>query len=157
MSGIIGGAGSRSGVIGTTELDYEEGTWTPTVSGTTSGSGDVGTGTYIKVGKVVTIIYYASNATFPTYEGTLKISLPFSGSSGGRQRGPDCFYYPNSAWDGWTNFLGIVPNINISLDYMFFSIKEMDGDRQDSISSSNSSTSAASGLYLQFSMNYIAA
>ena len=29
MSGIIGGAGSKSGVIGTTELDYEEGTWTP--------------------------------------------------------------------------------------------------------------------------------
>jgi hypothetical protein len=30
MSGIIGGVGSKSGVIGTTELDYEEGTWTPT-------------------------------------------------------------------------------------------------------------------------------
>jgi len=29
MSGIINSAGSRSGVIGTTELDYEEGTWTP--------------------------------------------------------------------------------------------------------------------------------
>ena len=27
MSGIIGGAGSKSGVIGTTELDYEEGSW----------------------------------------------------------------------------------------------------------------------------------
>ena len=29
MSGIVGGAGSKSGVIGTTELDYEEGSWTP--------------------------------------------------------------------------------------------------------------------------------
>jgi hypothetical protein len=29
MSGIIGGAGSKSGVIGETEIDYEEGTWTP--------------------------------------------------------------------------------------------------------------------------------
>ena len=27
MSGIIGSAGSKSGIIGTTELDYEEGTW----------------------------------------------------------------------------------------------------------------------------------
>ena len=29
MSGIIGGAGSKSGVIGETELYYEEGEWTP--------------------------------------------------------------------------------------------------------------------------------
>ncbi len=27
MSGLIGGAGSRSGVLGTTELEYEEGTF----------------------------------------------------------------------------------------------------------------------------------
>ena len=36
MSGIVGSTGSRSGVIGTTELDYEEGTFTasnPNVSG----------------------------------------------------------------------------------------------------------------------------
>ena len=29
MSGIIGGAGSKSGIIGHTELDYEEGTFDP--------------------------------------------------------------------------------------------------------------------------------
>tara|TARA_B100001123_G_C14854443_1_gene845408 strand:+ start:15 stop:452 length:438 start_codon:yes stop_codon:yes gene_type:complete len=29
MSGIIGGAGSRSGIIGYTEIAYEEGIWTP--------------------------------------------------------------------------------------------------------------------------------
>ena len=32
MSGIIGGAGSKSGVIGTTELEYEEGTWLPNLT-----------------------------------------------------------------------------------------------------------------------------
>ena len=42
MSGIIGGAGSKSGVIGTTELDYEEGTYTPTGHGG-FGGGAVGT------------------------------------------------------------------------------------------------------------------
>ena len=54
MSGIIGGAGSKSGVIGTTELDYEEGTWTPTDS-----SGDAYTlgtvATYTKIGRMVYI------------------------------------------------------------------------------------------------------
>ena len=33
MSGIINSAGSKSGVIGTTELDYEEGTWTAKSAG----------------------------------------------------------------------------------------------------------------------------
>ena len=37
MSGIVGGAGSKSGIIGTTELEYEQGTWTPGLSGFTSG------------------------------------------------------------------------------------------------------------------------
>ena len=32
MSGIVNSAGSKSGVIGTTELDYEEGVWTPSLS-----------------------------------------------------------------------------------------------------------------------------
>ena len=31
MSGIVGGAGSKSGVIGTTEIDYETGSFTPTI------------------------------------------------------------------------------------------------------------------------------
>ena len=39
MSGIIGEAGSKSGVIGTTELDYEEGIYTPTVGSGFSGPG----------------------------------------------------------------------------------------------------------------------
>jgi len=33
MSGIIGSTGSKSGVIGETEIDYEEGTWTVAISG----------------------------------------------------------------------------------------------------------------------------
>ena len=57
MSGIIGGAGSKSGVIGTTELDYEEGTWVATVtpnggSITTLTSSD---GTYTKIGNLVAL------------------------------------------------------------------------------------------------------
>ena len=49
MSGIIGGAGSRSGIIGTTELDYEEGTWTPTHTNAHANN----KGTYVKIGKKV--------------------------------------------------------------------------------------------------------
>ena len=62
MSGIIGTVGSKSGVIGTTELDYEEGTFmTAGADGTgswTTGSYEMNTviimAKYIKVGKKVT-------------------------------------------------------------------------------------------------------
>ena len=59
MSGIVGGAGSKSGVIGTTELDYEEGTWIPTAD---MGSLTIdGTAPYTKVGRLVTIRAYVYN------------------------------------------------------------------------------------------------
>ena len=59
MSGIIGGAGSKSGVIGTTELDYEEGEWTPAAS---SGSLQIsGISPYTKIGRLVTIRAYVYN------------------------------------------------------------------------------------------------
>ena len=59
MSGMIGSAGSKSGVIGETELDYEEGTFmTAGADGTgswTTGSYQMSTviimAKYIKIGK----------------------------------------------------------------------------------------------------------
>jgi len=52
MSGIIGGAGSKSGVIGTTELDYETGTWTPSWYHLTGTLGAT-VGRYTKIGNRV--------------------------------------------------------------------------------------------------------
>jgi hypothetical protein len=90
MSGIIGGAGSKSGVIGTTELDYEEGTWTPAY-GSSSGSFTSITynttltkGTYIKVGKLVHIQgYIRTNARVKgSADGAVHIDgLPFPATS----------------------------------------------------------------------------
>ena len=76
MSGVIGGAGSKSGVIGQTEIDYEEGTWTCT-NGT--GSGYTVThvrGYYIKIGNQVHVFGYVTNSG--TASGTMKIGgIPF--------------------------------------------------------------------------------
>jgi hypothetical protein len=58
MSGIIDTVGSKSGIIGTTEMDYEEGLWTPTA---TYGGGVGGSGTswdtakYTKIGRFVSM------------------------------------------------------------------------------------------------------
>ena len=74
MSGIIGGAGSKSGVIGETELDYEEGTWTPTGTNVTGYSGS----RYTKLGKcVICHYYYETTGTASTPLG----GLPFTAST----------------------------------------------------------------------------
>ena len=62
MSGIIGGAGAKSGVIGTTELDYEVGEWTATLA-TGYTSTPTTTAFYTKIGKV---IHLFMSSTFGT-------------------------------------------------------------------------------------------
>ncbi len=84
MSGIVGGAGSKSGVIGQTELDYEEGTWTPSDSHNMTISGTF-TGYYVKVGKLITLSWYAVGAATLSHgsNGGTWSSIPFaSGTSG---------------------------------------------------------------------------
>ena len=52
MSGIIAGAnlwGSKSGVIGQTDLEYEEGAWSPLLNGNDKGL----SGMYTKIGNLV--------------------------------------------------------------------------------------------------------
>ena len=81
MSGIIGGAGSKSGIIGETELDYEEGFHVTTVSGSSSGTAtihtDVDRFSYTKIGRTVRIggTIYVTNVD--PISGTLMFSLPF--------------------------------------------------------------------------------
>ena len=62
MSGLIGSAGSKSGVIGTTELDYEVGEWTATLA-TGYTSTPTTTAYYTKIGKV---IHLFMSSTFGT-------------------------------------------------------------------------------------------
>ena len=84
MSGIIGGAGSKSGVIGTTELDYEEGEWTPNLTaGGTSMSTSTGNtspeGSYTKIGNLVYLTINLWGLPVGTSAGALKIEdLPFT-------------------------------------------------------------------------------
>ena len=87
MSGIIGGAGSKSGVIGTTELDFEEGTWTPTLA-YTGGSISSSACSYTKIGKMVNLrgkVVYGGGAT----DDCGLTSLPFQISS--KETAGSCF------------------------------------------------------------------
>ena len=84
MSGIVGGAGSKSGVIGETELDYEEGTWTPSYADV---DGSINAGFYTKIGNCVHI------------SGHLAASGGVSGQtfSGGKSGGGNSSAYTGSA------------------------------------------------------------
>jgi len=88
MSGIIGGAGSRSGVIGTTELDYEEGTWTIDIYDASSG-GNIATkgnskATYTKIGNQVMLQGYMAvtgKGSMTSGNDIFIRGLPFSSTS----------------------------------------------------------------------------
>ena len=88
MSGLIGGAGSKSGVIGTTELDYEEGTWTPVIKSNETNTISVGgpvtvLSTYTKIGDICYFVLEIANGTLSgtTASGSQRIEgLPFTSS-----------------------------------------------------------------------------
>mgnify|MGYP003149446758 CR=1 FL=1 len=97
MSGIIGGAGSRSGIIGETEPYFEEGTWTPTISlGITSPTypTDGNIGYYTRLGTMVFFQFWISLNGGAANGSQLRVSgLPFvcgvSGSELSSHNGKD--------------------------------------------------------------------
>ena len=90
MSGIVGGAGSRSGIIGQTEIDYEEGTFGGTAANSivfpaTSGTvtcGSHGILSYTKIGRAVHITGEVVVSATSSPVGAIRIHLPFAVGDG---------------------------------------------------------------------------
>ena len=84
MSGVIGRAGSKSGVIGTTELEYEEGEWTPNVTAggtsmSTSRGNDSPEAFYTRIGNTVYLTINLWGLPIGSSSGALLIKdLPFT-------------------------------------------------------------------------------
>ena len=120
MSGIIGSTGSKSGVIGTTELDYEEGTWTPVFKSggnTMSLSSGTLTGNYVKVGGICQFTIYLNNGTITgtAVNSDTTWSLPFT-NRGNRTRTTLFFQYGGSYFT--TEVSGDI-GINDNLIYIY--------------------------------------
>ena len=113
MSGIIGGAGSKSGVIGTTELDYEEGTWTPT---TGADNETVNKAKYIKIGNQVTISLDFMITTQGSGSGTTISGLPFANPSDNMSYPVNIAYFYSLA----TSIISIVGQIGNNGSIMTF-------------------------------------
>ena len=89
MSGIIGSAGSKSGIIGTTELDYEEGTWNPVVKDASDNAmtmhGSYNTNSYTKIGRTVTCVGEFDTTSVGSASGNIKITgFPFTNGPSGQ-------------------------------------------------------------------------
>ena len=148
---LVGGTGAAN-----TLSDYETGTYTVVASGSSSGSGNVGTGIYTKIGRIVHINIIIIAETFPTFSGSLQMSLPFTGSnqSSREERGADIYFYPLASWTQGSNFNGCVPYVyGANPTVMLFSSKNVNADRQTPISNQ---ASGDSGVYARFSMTYTA-
>tara|TARA_R100001530_G_scaffold112283_1_gene79338 strand:- start:3100 stop:3546 length:447 start_codon:yes stop_codon:yes gene_type:complete len=77
MSGVVGGAGSKSGVIGKTEIDVENGTWTPAPN---SGSFSSFSAEYSRIGRIVQIRCYCNCAS--SFNMSWFTGLPFTVATG---------------------------------------------------------------------------
>tara|TARA_R100001594_G_scaffold46230_1_gene79283 strand:+ start:166 stop:639 length:474 start_codon:yes stop_codon:yes gene_type:complete len=81
MSGIIGSAGGKSGIIGETELDYEVGEWTASIETTSTNFTTTGRSTegwYYKIGGIVECFFSVSINSPSGGAGNVVISgLPF--------------------------------------------------------------------------------
>jgi hypothetical protein len=79
----------RAGSAATNELlaDYEEGTWTPTLSGTATASAGTMTGQYMKVGNVVHAAFNLTNSTITGSHTGMISGLPYTNAGVGRAGG----------------------------------------------------------------------
>jgi len=143
--------------------DYEEGTWTIVLTGDSSGSGNLTTGFYTKIGRMVHCSFTVSNVTFPTFSGNLNLSLPFTGASDSsttinrQENSGDIYFYPLAKWSTGSTFTGLNFHINGSnATKGFFQVKEVNTNRQSQLHSNQGAISGASGMYCRFSITYTA-
>tara|TARA_Y100000588_G_C13889898_1_gene768232 strand:- start:314 stop:766 length:453 start_codon:yes stop_codon:yes gene_type:complete len=92
MSGLIGSAGSKSGLLGETELDYETGSWTPNTNSQGNLTFSIQSAQYTKVGRLVTVQAYlegnnngSSNVDYKIY------GLPFTALANASPQGETFF------------------------------------------------------------------
>ena len=140
--------------------DYEEGDFSITVSGSSSGSGNVtGTAYYTKVGRLCTVSVNFNSQTFPTLSGALQIGLPFTAGNKGEYHGADIYFLPTflSGTVG-SNFTGLIPHIAGANSIHTFMAKNLSADRQTNLSTgTNGSLSGASAMYARYSFTYVTA
>jgi len=147
---------NNSGALTNSTLnDYETGSFSPTWSGSTSGSGVRGTGIYTKIGNLVFVTVVVQGVTFITFSGSLQMSLPFTagGLVNAQYTGAPIYFYDGS-WFTDPTTAGITPYANYGSNQATFGYMYVNGLRQTSVASTTSSLSGNSNFYARFSFMY---
>jgi hypothetical protein len=140
--------------------NYDEGKWCVYACGSSSGAGAVGEGSYTRIGRLVTATFLINNVNFPSYSGTLRLSLPFTAGSGTGLSGNTTwnaggvYFFPLSGWCSGANFTSLDAVVLNGTNYALLAVGNVNGDRQTSVGSTNTNTSGGSGLYLRFTITY---
>ena len=90
MSGIINRPGAQSGIIGGAgQIGYEEGTWTPVITRTTTNASGTPSvlGHYTKIGNICYVSIYAQLNGYSGGSGQWQVSLPFTSRPGVHTQG----------------------------------------------------------------------
>ena len=90
MSGIIGGVGSKSGVVGDTEIRYTEGDWTPA-----STVGTLSNQSFTHWRRIGDQVWYSASVTFDGSGGgtVQRIVLPVGSATNSQQYNPSTVGY----------------------------------------------------------------
>jgi hypothetical protein len=86
--------------------DYEEGTWTPSFDGSGSITFNAQTGTYTKVGRLVTAVFHIDVASASRNGVTVILGLPFNGANT-NYAGASFSSFETGAFNGYCNMQGL--------------------------------------------------
>jgi len=122
--------------------DYEEGTWTPAISGSSSGTVSTGTiiGTYTRIGRSVTARFTFVNPTATTIGGTWRVTgLPFAIRQSSNEYIGGFVHY-NRTINTAGNWLGLFQEVSSNLTYFRVMAHYMNGTESYDISGNVSSS-----------------
>ena len=147
----------------TDQLDhYDEGSFTVYQRGAEGGNTNMGSvGHYKKIGKLVFLTVSINNAGNNGIGGQYYIPAPFTPAnqvSNQQWHSGDVYWYPQSAWDDYTDFNGYTATVVANTAEIYLVVRRTEQDRQTTLSGGsgarNGNISTASNTYLRFSLNY---
>ena len=141
----IGGTGAAN-----TLDDYEEGTWTPNLIGSTTNpsSAVTGSGTYTKIGRLIYAKYFVSNADVAGAAGGIRLNGLPTTHDGGHVSGDVMMYYRKTANADAVN---VSPYLASDTIY-FYQTRDGNGETWSEILFNTSG--ASTGFYLWGSIIY---
>ena len=150
MSGIINSTGSRSGSIGRTELDYEEGNWDPIITGADGNNAtyySVRNGYYTKIGRKVFLTGRVGTTALGSISGAIRLgNFPFTVKNHNAARSGLTFVGYNFNMSATTSVIGGDAESNTTFAYL----RRWNADTGTNVMTATNWSSDGEGLFSIF-------